>query len=146
MKAKFLPGDFDDCLGKKPCILAVDDDEDNLALMAYITESLNYQLITAREGYKAFSLAKEKQPDLIVVEMVLPGMKGTTLISKLKQDPLTQAIPIIVVTGLAFDRGGNNNIRPPDCELYIRKPYLLEELEAAFRQVLQSKPDTTWEE
>lgn len=146
MKAKFLPGDFDEYLGKKPCILAVDDDEDNLALMAYITESLNYQLITAREGDKAFSQAKEKQPDLIAVEMVLPGMKGTTLINKLKEDRLTRAIPIIVVTGLALDRGGNNNIRPPGCELYIRKPYLLEELETAFRQVLQSKLDATWKE
>lgn len=141
MKAKFLAGEFDECLGKKPCILAVDDDEDNLALMAYITESLNYQLITAREGNKAFFLAREKQPDLIAVEMVLPGMKGITLINKLKEDQLTRAIPIIAVTGLALDRGGNNNIRPPGCELYIRKPYLLEELERAFCKIIESKLD-----
>ena len=139
MKTKMSPGQFRS-VEKKPCILVVDDDEDNLVLMTYITQSLNCKLMMAKEGDGAFSLAKQSQPDLIVVEMVLEGI---SLIDRLKQDRLTQAIPIIAVTELAFSKEGDKNITPTGCELYLRKPYLLEELEAAFRQVLNSKLDPT---
>jgi len=131
-----VKGQPDESMEKKPCILVVDDDEDNLVLMAYITQCLNCELITAREGHRAFSLAKQSKPDLIVVEMAL---QGRSLIDGLKQDRLTRPIPIIAVTELAFGKEGDCNPRPRGCELYIRKPYLLEELEMAFRQVLKSK-------
>jgi CheY-like chemotaxis protein len=138
MKANISVGQSDESVEKKPCILVVDDDEDNLVLMAYITQSLNCKLIMAKEGNEAFSLAKESQPDLILVEMALEGI---SLIDRLQQDRLTRQIPIIAVTELAFGKQGERNIRPRGCELYIRKPYLLEELEMAFRQVLKSKLD-----
>lgn len=108
-------------------ILAVDGNQDNLLLITYFLESFRYQLITAKNGEEALCLAREYLPDLILLEIVLPDISGLEIVTKLKQDKLTNPIPIIAVTGLAR-KEDRERIFQAGCDAYLCKPYLLGDL------------------
>jgi two-component system cell cycle response regulator DivK len=114
---------------KRPLILAVDDDEDNLLLVSYILKPLQCRYITTTSGQQTLSLATNYLPDLILLDMVLPEMDGFEIARVLKQHKLTSHIPIIAVTGLALD-DERDKIATAGCDDYLCKPFLLEELEA----------------
>jgi CheY-like chemotaxis protein len=120
----------------KPIILAVDDDEDNLLLLAYILEPLECTLITATDGLRALSIAQAHQPDLILLDVLMPYMDGCEVVSKLRKDANTKAIPAIAVTALANaeDRSRLLQAGFNDC---IIKPYMLEDIEATVRRYLR---------
>jgi putative two-component system response regulator len=81
----------------KHTILAVDDEAGNLHLLREILAD-DYQLLLAKEGQRALELAREKQPSLILLDVMMPGMSGYEVCQRLKADPLTKAIPVIFVT------------------------------------------------
>lgn len=120
----------------QPLILAVDDDEDNLLLLAYALEPLGCSLITAVDGLTALQRAQAYQPDLILLDILLPFMDGTEVISHLRKDPKTKTIPVIAVTALA-------NAQDKKCLLhlgfndYVSKPYMLEDIESRVRRYIR---------
>ncbi|HEY9673905.1 MAG TPA: response regulator [Waterburya sp.] len=120
---------------EKPLVLVVDDNEDNLLLLAFLVEQLNCRIITAAEGKTALDLAQTYLPSLILLDMMLPDLDGITVLSRLKQNPLTAQTPIIAVTAMA--RGEDRErILAAGCDEYVTKPYIIDDLEALLRRYL----------
>lgn len=120
----------------KPLILAVDDDEDNLLLLAYALEPLGCSLLTAVDGLMGLSLARTYQPDLILLDILLPYMDGAEVISQIRKDPKIQTVPIIAVTALANAQDRERLLRA-GCNDYLSKPYMLDDIEAAVRRYVR---------
>ena len=120
----------------KPSILVVDDDEDNLLLMAYILEHLHCSALTASDGLSALSLARIYQPDLILLDVLMPYMDGMEVVSQLRKDSKISRIPVIAVTALALaeDRG---RLLRAGFNVYISKPYMLEDIEVTVQRHLR---------
>ncbi|HEY9612246.1 response regulator [Allocoleopsis sp.] len=113
---------------KQPLILAVDDNEDSLTLLIAVLELYGCIVITATEGSKALALAESYQPDLILLDLILPDLNGETVISHLKQNSKTSQIPIIATTGLARTADQEYFLKL-GCTHYLIKPYIIDELE-----------------
>ncbi|MDR3221248.1 MAG: diguanylate cyclase [Candidatus Accumulibacter sp.] len=109
----------------RPVILAVDDEKTNLALLNRIL-SPEYTLLTAKSGQEALERvagkSPELMPDLILLDIVMPGMDGFETLRKLKDNPDTQHVPVIFITGLssAEDEEKGLNLGALD---YITKPF-----------------------
>lgn len=123
----------------KPVILAVDDDEDSLLLLSYVLEPLNCTILTETNGQSALDRAVLSKPDLILLDIVLPGINGVDCIQFLKQHPETKHVPIIAITALASSEE-RQQILQMGCNDYISKPYMLDELEAIIRRYLACVP------
>ena len=124
-------------VNNEPLILAIDDDEDNLLLLTEVLAPMNCSLITATHGLTALHLAQDYQPDLILLDVMLPDINGLEVVQYLKQNPHTNIIPVIAITALARleDR---ERLLEAGCHDYISKPYMLDELEAIiFRHLAQ---------
>jgi DNA-binding response OmpR family regulator len=124
-----------DAAEARPVILAADDDEDILELVTFRLERSGYTVLQARDGEEAFQLAKEKKPDLAVLDVMMPKMDGFELTRRLRAEETTRRIPIILLTARAqdadlqqgFDAGADD---------YIRKPFSPQELRARVQSIL----------
>ncbi len=83
-----------------PTLLLVDDEPNNLQVLRQILQA-DYRLLFARDGHKALELAREAQPQLILLDVMMPGITGHETCERLKADPATAHIPVIFVTALA---------------------------------------------
>ena len=81
-------------------LLLVDDEPSNLHLLRHILQD-EYRLLFARDGERALALAGTESPDLILLDIMMPGMTGYQVCSRLKANPLTDSIPVIFVTALS---------------------------------------------
>lgn len=86
--------------GRTRSILAVDDDEMTLRMLDKVLSGAGYTVIPASNGFDALSLARDKRPDLLILDIVLPGLDGILVASRLKDDPKTRDIPIIFFSSL----------------------------------------------
>lgn len=117
-------------------ILLVDDTPENLDVLSAILEDVDCQLLVATTGERALELTQKQQPDLILLDVMMPGMNGFDVCNRLKQDPSTAQIPIIFVTArsddisLGFSVGG--------CD-YITKPINADEVRARVKHQLERK-------
>lgn len=126
-------------VNNKQIILAVDDNEDNLLLLTEVLKPLNCLVMTATHGQTALLLAQSYQPDLILLDVMLPDVNGTEVVQCLRQNQETAKIPVVAVTALAREEDRDRLILA-GCDSYISKPYLLEDLEALIRQYLPPIP------
>jgi len=128
----------DDMLNQRPRILIVDDASENLhSLMNILRE--DYAIIAATSGEKALELARRQpQPDLILLDIKMPGMDGYSVLSALKVDPTTTNIPVIFVTALAeaADEARGLSLGVTD---YITKPVNPDLLKTRVRNQLELK-------
>ncbi len=113
---------------RKPVILAIEDNEDNLLLISYIAESLNCDFVGESEGSKTVEIAKCCQADIILLDIMLPGTNGLEIFASLQADTFTREIPVIAVTALALLED-QKRIEAAGFHGYVTKPYLIEELE-----------------
>jgi two-component system, OmpR family, alkaline phosphatase synthesis response regulator PhoP len=117
-------------------ILVVDDEEDILELLRYTFARENYRVHCAGTGEKALAAARELSPDIVVLDLMLPGMNGLEVTRTLKGDPVTRSIPIIMLTA----RGEEADI-VTGLELgaddYVTKPFSPRVLTARVRAVLR---------
>ena len=81
-------------------ILVVDDNEQNLELLQAYLEELDCQTITAMDGLQALDAIEKNKPDLVLLDIMMPQMSGFEVCRRIKEDPSTQDIPIIMVTAL----------------------------------------------
>lgn len=121
--------------GRQFLVLVVDDNEDNLLLLAFVLEQLGCAIVTAANGQTALDLAQRYQPGLILLDMMLPDMDGIEVFSHLKQQPQTTTIPVIAVTALAR-REDQERILAAGFNEYISKPFVIDELEELLRPYL----------
>jgi putative two-component system response regulator len=104
----------------QPLILSVDDEASNLQLLRHILQD-QYRLLFAKDGPRALELARQEKPQLILLDVMMPGMTGYEACRLLKADPATAAIPVIFVTALSdpadevvgFDAGAVDYITKP---------------------------------
>ncbi len=85
---------------KRPTILVVDDDQQNLELVQAYLEDVECETVAARDGIEALDLVANAKPDLILLDVMMPKMSGFEVCRRLKNDPDTSHIPVIMVTAL----------------------------------------------
>jgi len=120
----------------KKTILIVDDEEDILELMSFNLSKEGYKVLTAQDGEQCLNLAKENLPDLIVLDLMLPGMDGLEVARVLKRDPQTGHIPIVMLTAKSeeIDIVTGLELGADD---YVTKPFSPRVLLARIRTVLR---------
>ena len=102
-------------------ILIIEDNEMNLTLVQFLLQRSGYTIRSARDAEAGLTLAAECQPDLILMDIHLPGMDGLDATKRLKRESATQAIPVVALTALAMT-GDEARIRAAGCDGYIAKP------------------------
>jgi len=120
---------------EQPVVLAADDDEDILALVAFRLERSGYTVLQARDGQEAFELARSEKPDLAVLDVMMPKLDGFELTRRLRAEEATSRMPIILLTARAqdtdvaqgFDAGADD---------YLRKPFSPQELRTRVQAIL----------
>jgi len=117
-------------------ILVVDDNAANLTLAAVVLEASGCQVLTADSAEQAQSLLITLVPDLILMDVALPGMDGLTLTRLLKADKRLQHVPVIALTAFAMD-GDEFKALQAGCDGYIAKPIDTRALPAQIERVLQ---------
>ncbi len=94
------PGEAAETELRDSTILIVDDNAQNLELLQAYLETLPCRLVTATDGIEALSAVAEHKPDLVLLDVMMPRMSGFEVCQKLKSDPATRSIPVIMVTAL----------------------------------------------
>ena len=102
-------------------ILIIEDNPDNMTLTVLLLESAGYAVLSASDAEAGLLLAHSGRPDLILMDIHLPGMDGLQATALLKNDPATAAIPVFALTALAM-KGDEDRIRAAGCDGYIEKP------------------------
>jgi len=120
---------------RRNLVLIADDAEDTRDLYAEFFGSRGLRAITARDGEEAVTLAISLRPDVIVMDLKMPRLDGVAATRRLKQDPRTRGIPIIVLTGYA-DKAIDKGALEAGAAGFLTKPCLPDDLEAAVRRVL----------
>jgi two-component system phosphate regulon response regulator PhoB len=129
----------------KQNILVVDDEEDILELLRFNLAQEGYHVSCASTGEEAVSLARTERPDLILLDLMLPGIDGLEVARRLKADPLTRSVPIVMLTA----RGEEADIvigLELGAEDYITKPFSRKILAARLRAVLRRKEERAIDE
>lgn len=121
-------------MGRK--ILVVDDEEVLVEAITYNLEQSGYQVLTASDGVSALEIARQEAPDLIVLDIMLPGMDGLEVCRQLRRDKRTSTVPIIMLTAKAdeIDKVVGLEVGADD---YVTKPFGRRELLARIRALLR---------
>lgn len=122
-----------------PLVLVVDDFPDNRDMYMQYLEFSGLRVAEAQNGHEALQQAFSLLPDLIVMDLSLPGLDGWEATRRLKADPRTQAIPVIALTGHAL-AGHSKGAIEAGCDAFITKPCLPERLLEEIRKMLDSRP------
>lgn len=117
-------------------VLVVEDDPDILELLRFNLQQEGYAVTTAADGASALEKARRLPPDLVVLDLALPGIPGLEVCRKLRQDPVLQRVPVIMVTAKVdeADRVVGLELGADD---YVTKPFSVRELMARVRAVLR---------
>lgn len=103
-------------------ILFIEDEPDQIMMIALRLEKNGYQVISSMDGEEGLKIAVREKPDLILVDLIMPGIDGLEICRRLRQDPATKEIPIISTTAAGMDDVEQQCISAgaDDC---VRKPY-----------------------
>ena len=116
-------------------ILVVEDQVDNRQILRDLLGNAGYDLVEAENGQEALAAVARQRPDLILMDIQLPVMDGYEATRRLKSDPGTKSIPIIVVTSYALS-GDETKARAAGCDDYVTKPFSPRQLLAKVREFL----------
>jgi CheY-like chemotaxis protein len=120
---------------RRPLVLVVDDYQDAREMYAeYLTYS-GFRVAEASNGLEALQKAFELLPDVILMDLSLPGMDGWAATKRLKTDDRTRRIPIVALTGHAL-AGASESARLAGCDAFVTKPCLPDELVLQVRRIL----------
>lgn len=120
----------------RPKILIVDDEMDTLLPLKRSLEAEDYIVLEAYEGNEAIKKSKAEIPDLIILDLMLPGMDGYDVCSRLKKDARTGNIPVIMLTARDEVRDKVEGLET-GADDYVTKPFNLNELKARIKSVLR---------
>lgn len=123
-------------------ILVVDDEQDIVELISYNLEREGYQVQKAFDGNKALQQIQNQRPDLVILDLMLPGMSGMDICRLVRKKPETEALPIIMLTAksesidkiMGLETGADD---------YLTKPFNIRELLARVRAVLRRRENRT---
>ena len=120
-------------------ILIVEDEPDILEVLEYNLKRESYRVLTAKSGTAGLALSRSENPDLVLLDLMLPGMDGIDVCRKIKEDPLTRSIPIVMVTA----KGEESDVvlgLGMGADDYVTKPFSPRELIARVKTVLRRGP------
>jgi len=123
---------------KKPTVLVVDDNRQNLELLQAYLEDVDCRTISARDGLEALKIIGEDSPDLILLDVMMPKMSGFEVCKRVKNDPKTADIPVIMVTALS-EFGDIERAIDSGTDDFISKPVNKLELLTRIRTMLKLK-------
>ena len=121
--------------GERPLVLVADDDADILALVSFRLQRAGYDIVQAGDGEEALRLARERRPDLAVLDVMMPRLTGDEVTRQLRASEETSRIPVILLTARVqevdvargFEAGADD---------YIKKPFSPQELRARVQAIL----------
>jgi DNA-binding response OmpR family regulator len=121
---------------RTPLVLVADDEEDIRALVAFRLKRAGYEVITAADGAEALTLATDRLPDVIVLDMMMPKATGLEVTRTLRGQDTTKDIPVILLTARAqeadvargFEAGADD---------YVKKPFSPQDLQARVQVLLE---------
>jgi two-component system cell cycle response regulator DivK len=116
-------------------VLVVEDSPANMTLAVFLLESVGHTVLRAADAEAGLTLARDEQPNLILMDIQLPRMDGLEATVLLKRDDATRAIPVIALTALAM-KGDEERIRAAGCDGYIAKPMRYQEFLATIASQL----------
>ena len=120
-----------------PLILVVDDYQDAREMYAEYLQYSGFRVAEAKNGNEAVAQARSLKPDLILMDLSLPGMDGWEATRVLKADEETQHIPIVALTGHAL-AGASEGARKAGCDSFVTKPCLPDDLVVEVRRMLNA--------
>jgi len=116
-------------------ILVVEDQEDNRQIIRDLLSATDYEIVEVESGEQALDVVATQPPDLILMDIQLPGMDGYEVTRRIKADPALRSITIFAVTSYALS-GEEQKARAAGCDEYVPKPYSPRQLLAKIRHYL----------
>jgi two-component system cell cycle response regulator DivK len=107
--------------GSTKTVLVVEDNDLNLKLFNDLLEASGYNVLQTKDGMEALGLARQHRPDMILMDIQLPGISGLEVTRRLKDDETLKSIPVVAVTAFAM-KGDEEKFLQGGCEAYIAKP------------------------
>ena len=120
-------------------VLIVEDNEKNMKLVRDVLQVKGYRTLEAGSAEDGIALARAHNPDLVLMDIQLPGMNGIEALGVLRADPSTAAIPVIAVTASVMQQD-RNLITQAGFDAYIGKPINLKEFLEAVRTMIEGRP------
>ena len=119
----------------RPLILLAEDNEANIGSLSSYLKAKGYRLMVAKNGQAAIDLAREESPDLILMDIQMPGVDGLTAIERIRQDPDMTQMPIIALTALTME-GDRERCLEAGANIYLSKPVKLKQLVLSMQKLL----------
>ncbi len=118
-----------------PLVLVADDDPDILALVGFRLERAGYEVLAARDGEEALALALERQPDLAILDVMMPKLDGYEVTQRLRDNAATNGMPVILLTARVQEADITRGFEA-GADDYIKKPFSPQELRARVQAIL----------
>jgi CheY-like chemotaxis protein len=122
------------------CILVVDDNELNVKLISFLLLAAGFEVQSAGDAVEALALLTRVTPQLLLLDLQMPGMNGIELARKLKKEPGTRGIPIVLLTASAMT-GEEQRARAAGCDGYISKPIDTRKFASLVTEYLHPAPE-----
>jgi two-component system cell cycle response regulator DivK len=123
-------------------ILIIEDNVANMRLTTLLVQNAGHDVLSAADAETGLTLARAERPDLVLMDVQLPGMDGLAATALLKRDPITAAIPVIALTAMAM-KDDQKKSQEAGCDEYIAKPLRYKELYAAIDRLLVEPAPST---
>lgn len=120
----------------KKLIMVTDDEEDIRELLKAILENGGYDVVTADDGQDCLNQLKKTKPDLILLDMMMPGISGREVAEQIRKNPDTKNIKIIFVTVARFSELGKDILNKLNVSDYITKPFDNDDILARIKKIL----------
>jgi len=114
-------------MSPRPLVLVADDDPDILLLMTLTLERDGYDVVTAKDGLSALQTAVERVPHLVLLDLMMPGLDGYEVTRRIRGEPLTKDLPIVIVTAAAEEHQAARALEV-GADAYMKKPFSPREL------------------
>jgi CheY-like chemotaxis protein len=105
----------------KGLIIVIEDDEDNMELIKFLLTKADYEVLAAMDGYEGLELVRSQTPDLILLDLAIPGIDGWHLAHKIRENPSTASIPIVAVSAHILPRDRQEALKA-GCNGFLNKP------------------------
>ncbi|MBL7062785.1 MAG: response regulator [Anaerolineae bacterium] len=124
----------------EPTVLMIEDDAEGARLMKRTLGPRGYRVLVASDGLQGLEMAHADPPDLILLDLLLPGMDGLEILSRLRTDPQTADVPVVVISS-SDQPTDQHTAAEIGADAYLIKPYGLAELLALLRSLLSERSE-----